>query len=55
MLEHADLTLASTDPEKLRAAQAATAAKPATQRVPRERKPLPPQSTEPLVMIDTKR
>lgn len=54
MLAQADLTLASTDPEKLRAAQAVTAATVAAPRVPRERKPVTPQSTEPLVMVDTK-
>ncbi|MFZ6748258.1 Rne/Rng family ribonuclease [Undibacterium sp. Ren11W] len=55
MLAQADLTLASTDPEKLRAAQAASAATVAAPRVVRQRKPVEPLSTEPLVMIDTKR
>jgi ribonuclease E len=55
MLAQADLTLASTDPEKLRAAQAASAATVIAPRVVRQRKPVEPLSTEPLVMIDTKR
>ncbi|MBC7404682.1 MAG: Rne/Rng family ribonuclease [Cytophaga sp.] len=55
MLNQAGLALASTDPEKLRAAQAAAAliAKPA--RIPRERKPVTPQSSEPLVLMETKK
>ena len=54
VLSAAGLTLASTDPEKLRVAQeAATKIEPA-QRVPRERKPLPPASTEPLVQVETR-
>ncbi|MFJ9449516.1 ribonuclease E/G [Herbaspirillum sp. NPDC101397] len=55
MLSSAGLTLASTDPEKLRAAQAAAAQIVPAPRVPRERKPLPPQSTEPLVQVETRR
>ncbi len=55
MLSSAGLTLASTDPEKLRAAQAAAALIVPAPHVPRERKPLPPQSTEPLVQVETRR
>jgi ribonuclease E len=55
MLSSAGLTLASTDPEKLRAAQAAAAQIVPAPHVPRERKPLPPQSTDPLVQVETRR
>jgi ribonuclease E len=55
MLAQADLTLASTDPEKLRAAQAASAAVVVAPRVPRVRKPVVQQPDEPLIMVDTKR
>ena len=55
MLSQAGLTLATTDPVKLRAAQEAAAAIVPAPRVPRERKPLPPQSTEPLVQVETRR
>ncbi|MFJ3045222.1 Rne/Rng family ribonuclease [Herbaspirillum chlorophenolicum] len=54
MLSQAGLTLATTDPVKLQAAQAAAADFVAPPRVPRERKPLPPQSTEPLVQVETR-
>jgi len=54
MLSSAGLTLASTDPEKLRAAQAAAAQIVPPVHVPRERKPLPPQPTEPLVQVETR-
>ncbi|CAL62230.1 Ribonuclease E (RNase E) [Herminiimonas arsenicoxydans] len=55
VLQSAGLVLASTDPEKLRAAQEEAAKFVPPPRVPRERKPLPPQSTEPLVQMETKR
>ena len=55
MLSQAGLTLATTDPVKLRAAQDAAAAIVPAPRVPRERKPLPPQSTDPLVQVETRR
>ncbi len=55
VLASAGLTLATTDPEKLRAAQEATAKIIAVPRQPRERKPLPPQSNEPLVQVETQR
>jgi ribonuclease E len=55
VLGSAGLTLAATDPAKLRAAQEAAAQVVAPVRVPRERKPLPPQVDEPLVQVDTRR
>lgn len=55
VLAKAGLTLAVTDPEKLRAAQEASAAISAPPRVPRERKPLPPVSQEPLTQVETRR
>ena len=55
VLASAGLTLAKTDPAKHRAAQEAAAAIVVAPRVPRERKPLPPQSTEPLVQVHTRR
>jgi ribonuclease E len=55
LLSSAGLTLAATDPAKLRAAQEAAAAIVAPVRKPRERKPLPPQSDEPLIQVDTRR
>ena len=54
-LQAAGLTLASTDPEKLRAAQEAAAQIVVPVRVPRERKPLPPQVEEPLVQVSTRK
>jgi len=54
VLGSAGLTLAATDPAKLRAAQEAAAKVAAPARVPRERKPLPPQVEEPLVQINTR-
>jgi ribonuclease E len=55
MLAAAGLTLATTDPEKLRAAQEAAARIQPPPRVPRERKPLPPVSNEPLIQVETNR
>ena len=55
VLAAAGLVLASTDPEKLRAAQEAAAQIVVPARQPRERKPLPPQSSEPLVQVETRR
>ncbi|AMP04030.1 Rne/Rng family ribonuclease [Collimonas pratensis] len=55
VLAAAGLTLAATDPSKLRAAQEATAGIVAAPRVPRERKPAPVQVSEPLVQIETQR
>jgi len=55
VLASAGLTLAVTDPEKLRAAQLVAADIIPAPRVPRERKPLPPMSNEPLVQVETRR
>jgi ribonuclease E len=55
ILNSAGLTLAATDPEKLRAAQEAAAKAAQPVRVPRERKPLPPPVDEPLIQVDTSR
>ncbi|MEO6918860.1 MAG: Rne/Rng family ribonuclease [Collimonas sp.] len=55
VLAAAGLTLAATDPSKLRAAQEATANIAAAPRVPRERKPVAVQASEPLVQIETQR
>lgn len=54
VLGSAGLTLAATDPAKLRAAQEAAAKAVAPVRVPRERKPLPQQADEPLVQVNTR-
>ena len=56
MLAAAGLSMAVTDPAKVRAAQEAAAATATSQpiRVPRERKPLPPVASEPLVQVETK-
>jgi len=54
-LTSAGLTLAVTDPEKLRRAQEAAARIVPAPRAPRERKPLPPVSNEPLVQVETHR
>ena len=42
-------------PEKLRAAQEAAAAISPAPHVPRDRKPLPPVSQEPLIQVETRR
>lgn len=55
MLASAGLVLATTDPEKHRLAAIAAAAKPPVVHVARERKPVEPLSTEPLVLIETKK
>jgi ribonuclease E len=55
LLKSAGLSLAVTDPEKLRAAQEAAARIAPQPRVPRQRKPLPPASNEPLVQVETHR
>ena len=54
VLQAAGLTLATTDPEKLRAAQQAAAQIVPAPRVPRERKPAASLSNEPLVQIETR-
>jgi ribonuclease E len=52
VLEKAGLTLAATDPEKLRAAQEASTQAPV--RMGRARKTAPPPAAEPLVQVDTR-
>ncbi|WP_293779276.1 Rne/Rng family ribonuclease [uncultured Oxalicibacterium sp.] len=54
VLRAAGLELASTNPEKLRLAQEEAAKIVIAPRVPRERKPLPPLSSEPLVQVETR-
>jgi ribonuclease E len=54
LLGKAGLTLASTDPEKLRAAQEAAAQVEQPVRVGRARKPAPPPVNEPLIQVDTR-
>ncbi|MEN3365194.1 MAG: ribonuclease, partial [Burkholderiales bacterium] len=54
-LASAGLTLAVTDPDKLRVAQEAAAKSVPMPRVPRERKPAPPVSSDPLVQVETRR
>jgi ribonuclease E len=54
VLQVAGLTMAVTDPEKLRSVQQSTPAV-VEQRVPRERKPTPVIADEPLVQVETQR
>ncbi|QOL51696.1 Rne/Rng family ribonuclease [Massilia litorea] len=54
VLGAAGLTLAATDPEKLRAAQEAAAQAAAPVRVGRARKPAPKLADEPLIQVDTR-
>jgi ribonuclease E len=54
VLGSAGLTLAATDPAKLRAAQDAAASAVTPVRVPRVRKPAPQQADEPLVQVNTR-
>ena len=54
VLGAAGLTLAATDPEKLRAAQEAAAQAAAPIRVGRARKPAPKLVDEPLIQVDTR-
>jgi ribonuclease E len=53
-LAAAGLMMATTDPEKLRKVQEAAASVVPAPRVPRERKPMPPVSTEPLEQVETR-
>ncbi len=53
-LAAAGLMMATTDPEKLRKVQEAAASSVPAPRVPRERKPMPPVSNEPLVQVETR-
>jgi ribonuclease E len=55
VLEAAGLTMAGTDPAKLRAAQEAAAQITPVERKPRERKPVQQIADEPLIQIDTRR
>ena len=55
VLASAGLTLAATDPAKLRAAQEAASQVIPPPRIPRKRKPLPTPSNEPLVQVETQR
>jgi ribonuclease E len=55
LLREAGLMMAVTDPEKLRAVQAASDNVTPKPRVPRERKPAAPVSNEPLVQVETQR
>jgi ribonuclease E len=55
LLREAGLMMAVTDPEKLRAVQAASDNVTQKTRVPRERKPVAPVSNEPLVQVETQR
>jgi ribonuclease E len=55
LLSAAGLTMAVTDPEKLRAVQVASEPGTSAMRVSRERKPLPPMPDEPLVQVETQR
>ena len=55
MLRAAGLQMAVTNPERLRAVQAEQAAVVPAPRVPRERKPLPLVSHEPLQQVETRR
>jgi len=55
MLTSAGLTLAATDPEKLRAAQQENQSLEASPRLGRARKAVPQLSPEPLVQVDTRR
>jgi ribonuclease E len=54
VLEKAGLTLASTDPEKLRAAQEAAAQAAPQERPRRTRRAAPPPVNEPLIQVDTR-
>jgi ribonuclease E len=55
VLAEAGLQLASTDPEKMRAAQEAAAQAQLPVRLGRTRKVAPPPAEEPLVQVDTSR
>jgi ribonuclease E len=55
VLAQAGLQLASTDPEKMRAAQEAAAQAQQPVRLGRTRKVAPPPAEEPLVQVDTSR
>jgi ribonuclease E len=54
LLANAGLTLASTDPHKLRAAQEAAAQAAPAERPRRTRRATPPPADEPLIQVDTR-
>ena len=54
MLRAAGLQMTETDPERLRVVQAEQSVTTPAPRAPRERKPLPPMSTEPLQQVETR-
>jgi ribonuclease E len=54
MLRAAGLQMTETDPERLRVVQAEQSTASPAPRAPRERKPLPPMSTEPLQQVETR-
>jgi ribonuclease E len=54
ILESAGLVWVNTDADKLRAAQQAAQAAQEPLRIGRERKPLPPPSTEPMQQVETR-
>jgi ribonuclease E len=54
VLKAAGLTMAVTNPDKLRAVQQTTETAPVA-RAPRQRKPAPEAPAEPLVQIETQR
>jgi ribonuclease E len=55
ILSSAGLTLAATNPEKLKAAQEAAANAPVSPRIPRERKAVLPTADAPLIQVETHR
>jgi ribonuclease E len=55
ILSSAGLTLAATNPEKLKAAQEAAANAPVAPRIPRERKAVLPTADAPLIQVETHR
>ena len=55
LLSAAGLTMAVTNPDKLRAVQVASEQVTPVARAPRERKSLPPMPDEPLVQVETQR
>jgi ribonuclease E len=55
VLELAGLTLVQTEETKLSEARTRMAGEPKPARVPRERQPLPPLDTRPLMQVETRR
>jgi ribonuclease E len=54
MLRAAGLQMTETNPERLRVVQAEQSATTPAMRAPRERKPAPPVSNEPLQQVETR-